>query len=81
MNGRRFGGWSLAQPTARAIKSAAKPANVIVSSRSIINMASRKDHKILLEEWEMPTKWYVEKGLVGEFSRSVHEFHAVTSGN
>ena len=21
-------------------------------------MASRKDHKILLEEWEMPTKWY-----------------------
>jgi hypothetical protein len=25
-------------------------------------MASRKDHKILLEEWEMPTKWYNAKG-------------------
>ena len=23
-------------------------------------MASRKDHKILLEEWEMPTKWCVQ---------------------
>lgn len=43
-------------------------------------MASRKDHKILLEEWEMPTKWWVQNRVAGGLAALCPIAHEIRVG-
>ena len=67
LNGHPFRGHATALLQLEDLGNAGKsaPAEYTCMSLRINSMASRKDHKILLEEWEMPTKWWVQNRVAG----------------